>query len=239
MTRPSGGGNRVAMTTFIVDDDVYVRTALEMLVSRDPRTRVWGAVSNVDDAVSSLHGLPDRRLPEVVLLDVRLGGDPLAGIGAIPRIREVAPSSRILMVSVDVTTSVVVSALAAGADGYVWKDDSAERITEAILRVGEGRSVLSPSVASALVDRSIDVGAMAIERLPSDSRLQTLSDSLRKTVYLYCVCGLSAREIASELSVTVNTVQSRIKVAYQVLGASGRHEAYQRLVGAAEEGSLG
>ena len=53
---------------------------------------------------------------------------------------------------------------------------------------------------------------------------------MRKTLYLYCVAGLSAKEIADELQVSVNTVNSRIKAAYAALGASSRSEAFRRLV---------
>ncbi len=66
--------------------------------------------------------------------------------------------------------------------------------------------------------------------LPAEPEFRELTEAIRKTLYLYCFCGMSAKEIADELVVSVNTVNSRIKNAYQVLGAGTRQEAYKRLV---------
>ena len=57
-----------------------------------------------------------------------------------------------------------------------------------------------------------------------------LTENVRKTLYLFCVAGLSAKEIADELQVSVNTVHARIKAAYAAIGATSRSDAFRRLV---------
>jgi DNA-binding NarL/FixJ family response regulator len=115
------------------------------------------------------------------------------------------------------------------ADGYVWKNESTGGIADAICRVSEGRFVLTRSIADELLGTLTDLGDYATEVLPSEPEFRELTESIRKTLYLYCFCGMSAKEIADELIVSVNTVNSRIKTAYQVLGAGTRQEAYKRL----------
>ena len=215
----------------IVDDDYYAREALRSLVARDARTRVWDAVESIPAAASTFGRVADRpSVPDVVLLDVRLAEGERAGIEGIARIREFAPSVRVLVTSVSADDETVLAAVAAGADGYVWKNESAERIANAVLRTAQGRFVLSRSIADRLLETIASLGTHSTEVLPGQVDYVDITESVRKTLYLFCVAGLSAKEIADELQVSVNTVHSRIKAAYAALGASGRSEAFRALV---------
>ena len=215
----------------IVDDDYYAREALRALVARDTRTRVWDAVGSIPDALGALEVPADRPLfPNVALLDVRLAEGERAGIDGIAPLRDGAPGIRILITSVSADDDTVLAAVRAGADGYVWKNETAEGIANAVVSVAEGRFVLSRSVADGLLGTVSVAGRYATEVLPERRDYAELTENVRKTLYLYCVAGLSAREIADELQVSVNTVNSRIKAAYAALGATSRSEAFQRLV---------
>jgi len=215
----------------IVDDDYYAREALRALVARDERTRVLDAVGSAIDARGALESSSARHepLPEVILLDVRLGEDATGGIDAIGALKVACPTCRILMTSVSMEPETVSAAVKAGADGYVWKNESTGGIADAICRVAEGRFVLTRSIADELLGTLTDVGDYVTEVLPAEPVYRELTEAIRKTLYLYCFCGMSAKEIADELMVSVNTVNSRIKTAYQVLGAGTRQEAYKRL----------
>jgi DNA-binding NarL/FixJ family response regulator len=220
-----------AVRVLIVDDDFYAREALRSLLARDSRTRVWGEAADVDEALEALadsasSGTP---LPEVILLDVRLHDRELGGIDGIPHLRSAAQDAKVLVTSVSRDESTVLAAIEAGADGYVWKNESAEGIAAAIERVAEGRFVLTPGVAERLVGTVAELALEAAEVLPERSTVE-LTETVRRTVYLYCVCGMSAREIADELQLSVNTVNARIRTAYAVLGAGSRREAFERLV---------
>ncbi len=215
----------------IVDDDYYAREALRALVARDERTRVLDTVGSGDEASSALASASARHepSPEVILLDVRLGDQATGGIDAIATLKAACPACRILMTSVSMEPATVAAAVRAGADGYVWKNESTGGIADAICRVAEGRFVLTRSIADELLGTLTDLGDYVTEVLPAEPEHRDLTEAIRKTLYLYCFCGMSAKEIADELMVSVNTVNSRIKTAYQVLGAGTRQEAYKRL----------
>jgi DNA-binding NarL/FixJ family response regulator len=216
-------------SVLVVDDDYYALEAVQQLLARDERTRVWGAEQSIEAAVDAL-GSADGRGPDVVLLDVRFGDDELAGITGLPRIAQASADSRVLVTSVLRSESVVEAAIAVGADGYVWKNESGNGISSAVVAVAEGRFVLTPSIAELVLDRADDLRSYATEVLADEPEYAALTSSLKKTLYLFCLCGLSTREIAAELQLSPNTVSSRIKTAYQILGAGSRQEAFARLV---------
>lgn len=215
----------------IVDDDFYARDALRALVARDGRTRVWDVVDSVAGALGALGTEGPRPVqPDVILLDVRLAEGERAGIEGIAKIRTFAPDARVLITSVSSDDATVRAAVAAGADGYIWKNEAAEGIANAVVRAAEGRFVLSRRIADSLLDTLGDLGRYSAEVLPDRAANVELTEGVRKTIYLYCVAGLSAREIAEELQVSVNTVNKRIGAAYMALGATNRSEAFRRLV---------
>lgn len=230
-------GRCAAMTvlTLIVDDDFYAREALRALLVRDGRTRVWDAVADVSEAVEaiSVAAAKAQPMPGVIVLDVRLHGRERGGIEGLPELRSASPESRVLVVSMCTDPDVVIAALEAGADGYLWKNESADGIADAVERAAAGRLVLTRSIAERIAGEMADVATQAADVLP-ERRVVALTDSVRRTVYLYCVCGMSAREIADELQLSVNTVNSRLRTAFQVLGAGSRREAFAVLVTAEE-----
>ena len=161
---------------------------------------------------------------------MQFGGDEHAGILGLPLIAEAATDAKILVTSVLRSEDVVRSAIAAGADGYVWKNESGNGIASAVQGVAEGRFVMTPSIAEIVLGQADDLKAYATEVLAEEPEYVELTSSLKKTLYLFCLCGLSVREIAAELQLSPNTVSSRIKTAYQTLGARSRQEAFARLV---------
>ena len=224
------------LNVLIVDDDYYAREALRALVARDARTRVWDAVGGIPDALLALDVPADRpTAPDVVLLDVRLAEGERAGIDGIAPLRTAAPGLRVLITSVSADDDTVLAAVRAGADGYVWKNETAEGIANAVVSVAEGRFVLSRSIADGLLGTVASLRSYVTEVLPEQRDYAELAERVRKTLYLYCVVGMSAKEIGDELQVSVNTVNSRIKAAYAALGATSRSDAFRRLVEGASQ----
>lgn len=221
----------------IVDDDYYVREAITALVTRDARTRLWGAAAGVPEAVALLSdptvgpsgGPAGGPRPDVILLDVRLAEGDRAGLEGIAALREACECCRILVTSVDDNDDVVLAAVQAGADGFVSKNETADRMVTALTHVAEGRFLLSRDLGARLVGQIAELGAYA-ETLPRPEEAVGMTEAVRKTVYLYVVCGLSAQQVADELQVSPHTVNSRIKAAYAAIGAGNRAEAFQRLV---------
>jgi DNA-binding NarL/FixJ family response regulator len=145
-------------------------------------------------------------------------------------IAQAAPDAKILVTSVISSESVVLDAIRAGADGYVWKNETGSGIAAAVERVADGRFVMTPAIADAVIDEADALRAYAAEVLPGQQEYADLTAALKKTIYLFCFAGLSIKEIAAELQVSPYTVRSRIKLAYQVIGAGSRQEAFARLV---------
>jgi DNA-binding NarL/FixJ family response regulator len=220
-------------SVLVVDDDYYALEAIQLLLSRDARTRVWGAAHSPQGAVELLSaeaGGSERPGPDVILLDVRFGGDEQAGLDHLPEIAKTGLGAKVLVTSVLQDESVVRRAITNGADGFVWKNESGNGIASAIVGVAEGRFVMTPSIARLILGGAEDLRAYATEVLGLEPERAELTSTLKKTLYLFCMCGLSVREIADELQVSPNTVSSRIKIAYQALGAGSRQEAFARLV---------
>jgi len=220
----------------IVDDDYYAREATRALLSRDRRTRVWGVSASNDETTRLLSDAVPAFQPDVVLLDIHMTEGPRAGIEAIPSVKALAPSAKILVMSMDRTEDVVMDAILAGADGYVWKNESADGIASAVVETAAGRFVVTRSIAERLLGSAVDLHGYVTEILPESHPYRDLTDAIRETLHLYCICGMSAGEISSELQVSVNTVYSRIKSAYQVLDAKSREDAFQRFVERAAPG---
>jgi DNA-binding NarL/FixJ family response regulator len=216
-------------SVLVVDDDYYALDAIQQLLARDTRTRIWASANSIDAAVALLEG-ETGPTPDVILLDVQFGDDRRAGILGLPRIANSAPTAKTLMTSVLRDEDVVLSAIAAGADGYVWKNESGSGIASAIQGVAEGRFVMTPSIAELVLGQADDLKAYAADILAEEPAYANLTSSLKKTLYLFCLCGLSVREIATELQLSPHTINSRIRAAYQALGAGSRHEAFALLV---------
>jgi DNA-binding NarL/FixJ family response regulator len=227
-----GAGNGAGQgvhTVLVVDDDFYAREAFVALLSRGERTRVWGTAPSVESAIEALHAAAGP-LPDVILLDVHFGCDERAGIRGLPLISAASPDSKVLITSVISSESVVLDAIRAGADGYVWKNDTGSGIALAVERIAQGRFVMTPAIADAVIDEADALRAYAAEVLPGQQEYADLTAALKKTIYLFCFAGLSIKEIATELQVSPFTVRSRIKTAYQIIGAGSRQEAFARLV---------
>jgi len=222
-------GPATVYSVFIVDDDYYARESIASLLARGETTRVWGSAGSIDAALETLSAAAGPP-PDVILLDVHFGSDERAGIVGLPRLAAAAPAARILVTSVLSGESVVLDAIRAGADGYVWKNESGSGIAEAVAGVAEGRFVMTPAIADAVMGEANALRTYAAEVLPGQREYRELTSALKKTIYLYCFAGLSIREIAVELQVSPHTVQSRITTAYQIIGATSRQEAFARLV---------
>jgi DNA-binding NarL/FixJ family response regulator len=130
----------------------------------------------------------------------------------------------------------VLTALQAGADGYIWKNDATEGLGSAIERVSEGNFVVTASVARLVFGKiSSLLGERPAEVLPEGKRYRKLTGRVEQVMKLFCIENLSVQEIAETLDIAGSTVRGYIKVGYQIVGASNRREAFQKLVARADE----
>jgi DNA-binding NarL/FixJ family response regulator len=218
-----------AASVLVVDDDIYAREALSLYFSRDRRTHLYGSAASIDEALRLGDPL-GLGLPDVVLLDISLGEAREGGIEGIPRLRERYPDTKVLMCSVSATDDLILTAMANGADGYVWKEEAAQGIVNAIVRTRDGYLVCTPTVADRIVRLALDLGERSRATVIGDSRFSDMSGRLRTTAFLYCNAGMSKAEIADELGLSEDAIRSRLKALFALLGASSKSDAFQALV---------
>lgn len=134
-----------ALRVMLVDDHPLWRHAVRAILEREGDAVV---VAEVDDGEAALAAVADAR-PELVLMDLHLPG--MGGVEATRRIVELAPDTRVLMLSASQDQSDVVEALRAGAYGYVLKTGDGQAVVDAVRRVVAGETVFSASLSSVVL----------------------------------------------------------------------------------------
>lgn len=130
----------------IADDDPAIREVLADIIGLQSGFELVGVAATGEEAVS----LCLQRHPDVAVMDVRMPGT--GGIGAVRRLREVQPSTRVLALSAYADRGAVTEMLRAGAVGYLVKGASADQIVQALHKAAVGVASLSPVLAPAVVE---------------------------------------------------------------------------------------
>lgn len=200
---------------FLVDDHSIFRSGLRADLDED--IEVVGEAADVDEAVTRIA----ETRPEVVLLDVHLpGGSGGGGAEVIRRSAALLESTRFLALSVSDSAEDVVAAIRAGARGYLTKSSSGAQVSRAVAAVAGGDAVFSPRLAGFVLDA---FGAIAGEQAVADDELDRLSAREREVMRLIAR-GYSYKEVASELFISVKTVESHVSAVLRKLQLSSRHE---------------
>jgi two-component system nitrate/nitrite response regulator NarL len=129
----------------VVDDHTLFRRGLVALLSQDGRFHVAGEAGDIGEALRCV----ERSRPDLILLDNHLPG--VLGVDGIATLKDAAPGTRILMLTVSENEDDLAAALQAGADGYLLKTVELDRLSESIIKVLEGESVVSPEMMTKLV----------------------------------------------------------------------------------------
>jgi DNA-binding NarL/FixJ family response regulator len=208
-----GGG---AIRVLIVDDQALFRRGLHVVLGTEEHIDVVGEADNGEEAVA----LAERLAPDVVLMDVRM--PRLGGIDAARRIRELAPSTRILMLTVSDEEEDLYEAIKAGANGYLLKEISVEEVAEAVRAAVQGQSLISPSMASKLLNEFNSLARRAAEQEQAPTPVLTA----RELEVLRLVArGMSNREVAAALFISDNTVKNHVRNILEKLHLHSRMEA--------------
>jgi DNA-binding NarL/FixJ family response regulator len=197
----------------IVEDEPMIRQSLETLVRSDARFAVSGVAS---DIASARHALREHH--DVALVDLRLPDG-----NGIDLIREISAGAktRSIVISVFGDEASVISALEAGADGYLLKD--ATDVSESIVQVVRGGAPMSPAIAAHLL-RRFRGPRPAIAPVDAPGTRVTLAP--RELELLECLArGLSYREAAEALTISHHTVADYVKAIYRKLCVNSRGEA--------------
>ncbi|HET9821384.1 MAG TPA: response regulator [Burkholderiaceae bacterium] len=204
----------------VVDDHTLFRRGLKALLGADARFAVVGEAGDAGEA----QRLAVELQPDVILLDNHLPG--VHGVDALPGLREAAPQSQVLMLTMSEDERDLAAALRAGARGYLLKTAEGDVLARAIVRVAAGESTLSPEMADKLV-AAFQSPAEASAPEPAgpagdpvaalSPREQEILDGIAR--------GQSNKAIARELGIAETTVKIHVQHILRKLGLSSRVQA--------------
>ena len=195
----------------LVDDHAMFRSGVRAELG--DRVAVVGEAGTVAAAVAVITSTQ----PDVVLLDVHMpeGG----GLAVLEQVREAVPETRFLALSVSDAAEDVIAIIRAGARGYVTKTISAEELAAAVTRVAGGDAVFSPRLAGFVLDAFRDSPVA-----PSiDPEIDQLTPREREVLRLLAR-GYAYKEIASELFISIKTVETHASNVLRKLQLSNRHQ---------------
>jgi two-component system, NarL family, response regulator DevR len=203
------------ISVLIVEDHRLMAEGLASLLGEEPELVVAGTAGSVKQAIEAARTLQ----PQVVLMDFRLPDG--TGAEATERIRKEQPEVAVLFLSADVSDDAMMLAVDAGACGYVSKAASAEELTNAIKRAGEGEFLLPAATMSRLLARQRETRRSQAER---EKLVEELT--LREHEVLRMMAtGLDNYDIADKLGIGYGTVRSHVRGVLEKLGARSRLQA--------------
>jgi DNA-binding NarL/FixJ family response regulator len=195
----------------IVDDHPVtregLRTALEL---SDEIVVVVGEAATGEEAVERARELT----PDVVFMDVRMPG--MDGIEATRRIRQAAPTTKVILITIDESRGAISEAIQAGVSGYLLKDASPDALVDAARNAIEGNAVIHPQLTKTFIEE-VRLGDDGPKAAPLSKRereiLQKVAD------------GSTTRQVATELGISPHTVKTHLERIFEKLGANDRAQA--------------
>jgi len=203
--------NRDVIRVLLVDDQELFRRGVTMVLGADGGFEI----EDVDDGDSALHRIAEEPF-DVVLLDVRMPGR--SGVEVCAAIKETSPTTGIIMLTASDDEADLYESIKAGAAGYLLKDGSTyDQVAEAVKLVAAGQSLISPSMATKLLDEFVH---MSKGQAPATTLTARELQVLRLVAH-----GKSNRDIAGELFISENTVKNHIRNILEKLQMKSRMEA--------------
>jgi len=193
----------VQIRILAVDDHALVRQGIAVLVGTQPDMTMVAEASNGREAIQQFR----THHPDVTLMDLQM--PEMNGLDAIIAIRGEFPNAKIVVLTTYKGDVQILRALKAGAQGYLLKNTFHKELVETIRAVHAGRRALSPEASYEIAEHSTDEGLTPAEI----------------SVLRLIAAGNANKQIADQLSITEETVKSRVKNILSKLGANDRTHA--------------
>jgi DNA-binding NarL/FixJ family response regulator len=198
----------------VVDDHEVVRQGLAALLDRREGFQVVAEAGSVAEAIEQAR----RHKPDIVVMDVRLPDG--SGIEACREIRAELPETRVVMLTSYPDEEAVLSAIIAGASGYLLKQVRARDLVAALEAVGRGESLLDPAVTEKVLERIRRIASGT----PETDELSQLTAQERKILMLVAE-GKTNKEIAAEIFLSDKTVKNYVSSILAKLNLERRAQA--------------
>jgi DNA-binding NarL/FixJ family response regulator len=199
------------LKVLLVDDHEVVRAGIRALLDAEDDIVVVGEAGTVAEGVRRV-GYDE---PDVVVLDVRLPDG--SGVEACRDIRSRFPEVKVLMLTSFADEEALMSAILAGASGYVLKRVKMSDLVDDIRRVGAGESLLDPDMTERLFSR--------LRSGPQDDPLLSKLSKQERTIVRHIADGLTNKQIADEMFLAEKTVKNYVSNLLTKMGMSRRSEA--------------
>jgi two-component system, NarL family, nitrate/nitrite response regulator NarL len=197
----------------IVDDHAVFRAGLAAVIKTIPRFEL---VAEADTCASAIE-LARRFLPDVVTMDINLPDD--SGLNCITGIHQYLPDTKALVLTVSGNDDDLITAFKAGARGYVLKDVSMDALVTALNSVAAGEVVISPGMASRLLEELQAPNGAA--RPEPQSGISTRE----REVLVMVAGGYGNKEIGSKLFISESTVKAHLRSILWKLNVRNRAQA--------------
>jgi len=204
---------RPPLRLLVVDDHEVVREGLVALLSRREEFQVVAEAGTVAEALAAAR----RFEPELVIMDVRLPDG--SGIEACREIRAEFPAMRVVMLTSFPDEEAVLSAILAGASGYLLKQIRGRDLVTALEAVGRGDSLLDPAVTERVLER--------VRRIANGDEKDELSEltAQERKILKLVADGKTNKEIASEVFLSDKTVKNYVSSILSKLNLQRRAQA--------------
>ncbi|HEX7066527.1 MAG TPA: response regulator transcription factor [Bacillales bacterium] len=194
----------------LVDDHLVLRDGLKSILELETDIEVVEEAVNGDEALRKIK----EKEPDVVLMDINL--PEASGVEVTAAVKDRFPGCKVLVLTMYSHDEYFMSAIRAGADGYLLKDVPSEEVVEAIRTVSKGESVIHPSLTKKLLD---------FHKQQSKSREATELTDRENDILSCLVEGLSNKEIAKRLKISDKTVKIHVSNIFKKLDVKSRSQA--------------
>jgi len=218
-TSPGETGGDDSIRVMIADDHALFRRGLEMVLQGEPGLDLVGQAS---DGAEAVH-VASEVVPDVVLMDIRM--PKITGIEAARQMKEVAPSAKIIMLTISDEEEDLFEAIRAGASGYLLKDIPLDELADSVRAVHGGQSLINPSMAGKLLTEFATLARRDAEDEPAKHAPAPKLTDREMEVLRLVARGMNNRDIAKELFISENTVKNHVRNILEKLQIHSRMEA--------------
>ncbi|MGZ8557201.1 MAG: response regulator [Chitinophagaceae bacterium] len=201
----------------LIEDNSQYRTAISIILQLNENLKLIHKMQDCEEMMAVF----ELQKPDVVLMDIDLPG--MNGIQGVWEIKKKWADIKVLMLTVFEDNEKIFGAIKAGANGYLLKKDSPQKILDSIVAVAKGESPMNGMIAAKVLDY------FQQSQQKKSSLYESNLTEREKEILSLLIKGLSYKEIASNIFISIETLNSHIKNIYRKLNVHSRSELASRL----------